>query len=372
MPDAQACGLYPRLVESSNLMHEITLNQHMHTRYSDGNGSHADIAKAAMQAGVDAVIVTDHNLLVDGPAGYYKEGNRRVLLIVGEEVHDQARVPQKNHLLVFGAGRELSTYAYDPQLLIDAVNRVGGLAFIAHPVNPAVPSQNQTDISWVDWNVQGFTGIELWDFFSDFREQIKTLLHGAYYAYLPGRILRGPLPEALHRWDDLLAGGKKVVAICGSDAHAYKMHLGPLHRVIFPYEFHFRVLNNHILLPRPLGTDATSDTSLVLEALRQGHCYIGYDLPASTRGFSFTAHGLQQVAQMGDEIDSKGGVTFKIRLPLRADSTLFMDGKPSRAWHGRDVCTFTTTEPGVYRLEAYLHYQGRRRGWIYSNPVYVR
>src|SRR4030042_4734807 len=105
-------------------MPEIIPNLHMHTRYSDGAGTHADIARAAMKAGLDAVIVTDHNVWVDGPARYYKDGDRRVLLMVGEEIHDQARQPQKNHLLVFGAHRELATYAYDPQMLLYAVGRV--------------------------------------------------------------------------------------------------------------------------------------------------------------------------------------------------------------------------------------------------------
>ena len=54
-------------------MHEIILNLHMHTRYSDGAGTHADIATAAMKAGLDAVIVTDHNVLVNGPAGIRKQ-----------------------------------------------------------------------------------------------------------------------------------------------------------------------------------------------------------------------------------------------------------------------------------------------------------
>jgi predicted metal-dependent phosphoesterase TrpH len=53
-------------------MPEIILNLHMHTRYSDGSGLHADIAHAALNAGLDAVIVTDHNVLISGPAGYPK------------------------------------------------------------------------------------------------------------------------------------------------------------------------------------------------------------------------------------------------------------------------------------------------------------
>jgi hypothetical protein len=258
-------------------MHEIILNLHMHTRYSDGAGSHADIAAAAMHAGLDAVIVTDHNVLVNGPAGYKKAGDRRVLMLVGEEIHDQARNPQKNHLLVFGTPRELSTYAYDPQLLIDTATRDGALTFIAHPIDPAAPSVHEGDISWVDWSVQGFTGLELWNGFSEFKPRIKSMLHAIYYVYNPHRINRGPLPEAIRRWDELLSAGKKVVAIGGSDAHSHVMHLGPLARTVFPYEFHFRTVNTHVNLPRPLGTDAASDTSMILDALRHGHCFIGYD-----------------------------------------------------------------------------------------------
>jgi len=96
-------------------MHEIVVNLHMHTRYSDGSGTHKDIAQAAMEADLDAVIVTDHNVLVQGVEGYYRSGPRRVLLLVGQEVHDQARVPQKNHLLIFNANRDVATFAPDPQ-----------------------------------------------------------------------------------------------------------------------------------------------------------------------------------------------------------------------------------------------------------------
>ena len=353
-------------------MPEIILNLHMHTRYSDGDGSHADIAAAALKAGLDAVIVTDHNVWVNGPAGYFNERDRRVLLMVGEEIHDQTRQPGKNHLLVFGGHRELATYAHDPQLLLNTIAKEGGLAFIAHPVDPAAPSVHQDDISWVDWNVYGFTGLELWNGFSEFKSRIKSKLHAIFYAYFPRYIAQGPLPEALLKWDELLSSGRRVVAIGGSDAHALRLRLGPLHRTVFPYEFHFRAVNTHVYLPRALGTDVVSDSNLIFDALSQGHCFIGYDLPAPTRGFSLTAQGMQQTAQMGDELDSKGGVTLKIRLPRRTECVLVKDGKPVRTWKNHDSCIFIATEPGAYRVEVYLNYLGRRRGWIFSNPVYIR
>ncbi|MBI1854309.1 MAG: PHP domain-containing protein [Chloroflexi bacterium] len=119
-----------------NFMEEIIINLHMHTRYSDGGGSHHDIATAALHCGLDAVIVTDHNVLVKDFERYVSNGRRKVLMLIGEEVHDQGRKPQKNHLLVFGANQELAVYSSDPQALINAAKDSGGLSFIAHPNDP--------------------------------------------------------------------------------------------------------------------------------------------------------------------------------------------------------------------------------------------
>src|SRR5512137_1914307 len=104
-------------------MDEIRLNLHMHTTYSDGCASHAEIADAALQAGLDVVIVTDHNVWVNGPENYYREGDKRVLMMVGEEIHDTTCEPQKNHMLVIGAGRELAPFAQNPQRLLEAVSQ---------------------------------------------------------------------------------------------------------------------------------------------------------------------------------------------------------------------------------------------------------
>ena len=353
-------------------MHEIVLNLHMHSRYSDGSATHDQIAAAALKAGLDAVIVTDHNVWVDGPEEYYRKNGRKLLLLVGEEVHDQARNPQKNHLLVFGARRELATYAYDPQKLLDQVNQAGGLAFIAHPVDPAAPAIGETDITWVDWDARGFHGLEVWNWFSEFKGHIKSKLHAIYYAFNPALSGFGPDPAALHKWDELLAQGRKLVAIAGSDAHALPARLGPIRRTVFPYEEHFRMVNMHLLLPRPLGDDVALDAALIYETLRQGHCFIGYDLPVSTRGFRLTIHAKEKIGGMGDEFSTQGGVTMQIKLPLRTECTIFKDGQPVKTFRDRDLYTYNTTEPGIYRVEAYLHYRGKRRGWIYTNPVYLR
>jgi hypothetical protein len=77
------------------------------------------------------------------------------------------------------------------------------------------------------------------------------------------------------------------------------------------------------------------------------------------------------MAWIGDEISSKNGVTLQIRLPRRTECRLLKDGKVIKTWINRDTCTHITSESGVYRVEVYIHYLGRRRGWIFSNPIYV-
>jgi hypothetical protein len=353
-------------------MQEIIVNLHMHTRYSDGSGTHRDIAKAAIAAGLDVVIVTDHNVLVPGFEGYYKEKNRKIMMLIGEEIHDQTRDPQKNHLLVFGAGRELATFAENPQLLINQVRDAGGLSFLAHPHDPETPAFKELDISWVDWTVQNYTGIELWNALSELKTVVPTKLHGIFYAFFPSLVAHYPIPATLEKWDELLSQGGRVVAIGGSDAHALQLRMGPVSRVIFPYEFHFRAVNTHVILADSLSGDINADKKAVYTALAEGHCFIGYDLPASTRGFRFTAQGHDKTAMMGDELPAKGGVTLQAKLPAEAELRLLKNGVVIQTWKNQTSCTYITTEAGVYRVEAYRRYFGKLRGWIYSNPIYVR
>src|SRR6266498_5508312 len=361
-------------------MHEIVVNLHMHTRFSDGTGTHKDIAHAAIKAGLDAVIVTDHNVLVQGVEGYYRVprvptrpvGASRVLLLVGQEIHDQDRDPQKNHLLVFNANRDVSHLADDPQMLINGVNDAGGLAFIAHPNDPEAPAFHETDISWEAWDVRNFTGIELWNGLSELKTVVPTKLHGAFYAFFPQFIAHHPILETIQRWDDLLSDGRRIVAVGGSDAHALHMHMGPIHRIIFPYDFHFRAINTHVLIGEPLTGDVIIDKRMIYEALAEGRCFIGNDLPASTRGFIFKAKGREKSVIMGEELPLKGGVTLQAHFPKPAEIRLIKDGRPIHIWRNSYACAYSVTEPGVYRVEAWKNYLGLKRGWIFSNPIYVR
>jgi hypothetical protein len=354
-------------------MHEYILNIHMHTVYSDGHGTHEDIAEAALQTGIDAVIVSDHNVWVQGKEGWIEKDDKRVLMLVGEEVHDQAREPQKNHLLVIGAEKELAPFASKPQELIGAAAKAGGLTFLAHPVDHAAPKFGEDDLSWVDWDARGFTGIELWNGLSEFKSHLRSRPQALYYAYNLKSIASGPFRDTVQKWDELLSEGRKVVAIGGSDAHALPARMGPLKRTLFPYPFHFNAINTHILTEQPFSGSLERDKKLVMAALRGGHAFIGYDLPASTRGFRFLAHTAEGDRWMGDEIPLDQGATLQARLPKRADEVrILREGEIVKTLQNCDACVHHAKRPGAYRIEADLRYRGKLRAWIFSNPIYVR
>ncbi len=355
-------------------LHELIGNMHMHTPYSDGEGSHAEIAQAAIRAALDFVIVTDHNVWVDGipPRHASPDGKKSVLVITGEEIHDQALQPQSNHLLVYNARQELAALAYDPQKLLDAVNDVGGLSFLAHPFDYESKLINYDPIHWRRWDVAGFTGIELWNYMSEFVRLVTSSTAAIKFAADPGLGISGPNPETLKKWDELTSSGQRIVAIGNSDAHATTITQFGRTAVIFPYEFLFRAVNTHLLAEEALDGNYEHDCDLIFTALRNGHCFVGYDAPAPTRGFRFTAQGDKTAAIMGDEIGGGAGVTLQVSVPVTAEIRMVRNGQVVNKRGSDTHLTHITSEPGAYRVEVYTEFKGQKRGWIFSNPIYIR
>ena len=75
---------------------------------------------------------------------------------------------------------------------------------------------------------------------------------------------------------------------------------------------------------------------------------------------------------MGDEVRVKGGVTLQAHLPQQAEIRLFKDGKVIQIWKNAQASAYSVSEPGVYRVEAWRNYLGQKRGWVFSNPIYVK
>jgi len=342
---------------------ELVCNLHSHTVFSDGAGLHREIVAAAAQAGLDVVAVTDHNVWVGGLQGYYG----RVLLLIGEEVHDPCRQPQVNHALILGADAELAPLAGSPQVLIDAARERGGLVFLAHPVEFAPRWLGEPALPWVDRAVVGFTGLELWNTMSEFKARLRTPVHALYYAFFPQRFLRGPFREAIAWWEQLWLEGVPAVAIGGADAHGHTYRLGPLQRVLFPYGWLFRAVNTHLLISQPLRRQVEADWPVIREALRSGRAWIANDGLGSSRGFRFEARSGHRRATMGEALPRAGAVRFEAEAPLPGAFRLVRFGTGVVA-QGRGLrFQHLTVEPGIYRLEVYR----RGRLWILTNPIRI-
>jgi hypothetical protein len=354
-------------------MFELTGNMHMHTPYSDGEKYHAEIAEDAIKAGLDFIIVTDHNIWVDGVEGYYENEDGRVLLLVGEEVHDMRREPQANHFLAYGANCELAPFAADPQRLINETVAAGGIGFLAHPNDPeaAILGENGLPLSWQNWDIDGYTGLEIWNYMSNFKGVLGTnKLQMVRAAFNPEDYIQGPDAETLAKWDELLGRGKKVSAVGNSDAHGTTFHLGPISREIFPYEFLFRAVNTHLLLREEMNGELAHDKKLILEAIAKGNSWIGYDMAHSTAGFRFSGQSLTK-GILGDEIKLDAGATFQIRAPAKCHIRLIHCGETIAEIHNETNLTHIPIEPGAYRVECGILHKGQERGWIYSNPIYL-
>jgi hypothetical protein len=50
---------------------------------------------------------------------------------------------------------------------------------------------------------------------------------------------------------------------------------------------------------------------------------------------------------------------------------LLHDGKEIFHSNSLNHLTLPVTHPGAYRVECYMRFLGERRGWIFSNPIYL-
>jgi hypothetical protein len=141
--------------------------------------------------------------------------------------------------------------------------------------------------------------------------------------------------------------------------------------VVLPYAHLFRALNMHILTRKPFDGQLAHDAALLYEALGRGHGFVAYDGIGCARGFRFQARSGTVEATIGEDISPDGEVAFEVETPLECDILLRCNGKAVAQARGTAL-TFRSDVAGVYRVEAYRRRWLKRRGWIFSNPIYVR
>ncbi|MEN6373364.1 MAG: PHP domain-containing protein [Smithella sp.] len=341
---------------------------HFHSDFSfDGHVGLDKIIDAAEKNGIDFLMLTDHDHLQARDEG--REGwNGKVLLIVGEEIS-----PRFNHYLAFNIDKPIEkpedAEGRQPQKYIDAVNDAGGFGFIAHPDHEGTETFHVKHYPWTDWTVDGYVGIGIWDFMTDWQSSLRKCLPALMSFFFPAFFLRGPCRKTLERWDSFNET-KKIVGIGELDNHGSIVKIGAVKVAVFPFERAFKFVRTHVCTQEPLSGDKAKDISLLYKSLQHGRCYVAMEYFQAAKGFSFTITQKNEEYFMGDSLMLEAKARLDISLPVRALVRVIKDGALIAEEMNHKIALYVS-QRGVYRVEAYLKRYGKWRPWIFSNHIYA-
>lgn len=330
---------------------------HIHTKLSDGTGDIESISNAAKKAGLDWIIITDHNSF-DIEEGIY----HGVYVIKGEEISPE----KSNHYLALGISDEIAP-SEDAQINVDNVRRLGGFGFAAHPDESRERRNKWKPIIWEDKNIVP-DGIEIWNWFSNWGDNLndRNIFKLIYSYFKKHEIITKPASVTLDWWDYLNKNSEKIVpAIGGVDAHALKFYRYILPVTVFSYKTCFKTITNVITTTEPLSKAFDIAKKQILTAIRQGNNVIVNrnvcnDIPQISITNSTSTKAI------GETITLTEDTVINIQAHETVDVKIMLDGieySEHRIKRGR----IPVLETGKYRLE--LAYQGK--GFAYTNPIKV-
>ncbi len=322
---------------------------HVHTTRSDGRGSLEEVVAAARAAGLQFVVVTDHNVLAPEDAGW-RDG---VLVIEASEASSRF-----GHVIAVGLPRALTREECGGEPL-DVIAAGGGQAVLAHPFHPRRP--------WSGWERGPWRGIEVvsndtsWGEITVGRGWGRILPGLAALPFDAAQTVIGLVPST-SREEAVLDGGLRSpvagrrrpdgalappkVLLCSADAHGYPS-----------YQAAFEAFSMHV--PVTPSGDAAADGRAVLAALMDGRAACVFDGVAP-------AGRVRLAATLGGR--------------LRLDAEASLDGAEAVLWRGGAVVATAHAQqgalafdcaggcgPGIYR--AVVRRGGRP--WIFTNPAVV-
>jgi hypothetical protein len=371
------------------------LHSHSHLSH-DSEVPFEEILSALNTAGLDFICLSDHP--AQGRADYsvqWRGLHDGKLFVPGFEM--------KEGIMPFGvaAGVVLSNQT-DSATLARQIIQNGGVLFYAHPEEPR------------DWDRPQLTGMEIYNLHTDFKRSkapLRTLVPDLIVNQrrYPEQILRSVFTrptEFLRHWDELNRT-RHITGIAANDCHQnvgvrafytaadtirvedtspktlkeFKLNwftrlvarlcFGPLtpsrklfHVQLDPYERSARYVNTHVLA-RELTEPA------VLDALRAGRVFVGFDMLADSSSFQWVAADGTNQTVMGEAGTFTPATRLSARSPLPCRFTILKDGATVFQQAGRAL-DWAPPGPGKYRVEAELKVLNDWVPWVYANPLELR
>jgi len=357
---------------------------HVHSLFShDGGGSIQRIAEAASNAGVDFVIVTDHDNSRARREGYEKRyGDVDVFVEMEASV-------QSGHLLVFYSHTSAREMADDAvvqlawQHYLGAESRDGLFVAVAHPSNIKNP--------WTRLDRYP-EGIEVANFDSHWQRQLSdsapdfvlTLLLSPFNPYLTALRLFRVYPKDFVVWDNMNALSKGHFAILAQDTHE-KLRINPQWSLPWPtYQDTFKLASNVIFPSAPLPEDFEERKKVLYSALREGRNALLFHAIHPFEGNDWRLVCGDKVLRAGDEISSASGCEFQVDTPkdlaYQKVIRLWKDGEAIEESKSSDpTVKLAVKGPGIYRLQVTVTphtatgvFLSGETPYLFYNPIYVR
>ncbi len=324
---------------------------HVHTTASDGRGTLDEVAGAAREAGLQFLVVSDHNVM-SVPAPAYRGG---VLLVPATEASTR-----HGHVVAIGVPRALARDELEGDPL-GAIRALGGEAVLAHPLHPRRP--------FTGWGTGPWRGFEVvsndtaWHRAIADRAAAKVLAAALVLPWDPPRavldLVNDPALE-LARFDAEERAAAQAgeprrparVLLCSADAHGHPSYLAA-----------FEAFSMHV--PVTLSGDAAADARAVAAGLLDGSASCVFDGVAPASGVRL-AEGPER-GQLFLRVDSPdhGEARYDLIRDGRRIGSLAPGIAGSVSIGLSLACEKDVCPPGAYRVEG----RWNGRPWLYTNPI---
>jgi len=343
---------------------------HVHTSLGGhSNGHFDDLINGANAGSLDFVVMTEHySPLFDTSALTLRGVYGKTLFVGGNEIDTS----DSDRFLMIAGSAEATQYASQKTTeVLENIHANNHIALITYPEK------------FVSWN-SNFDGIEVFSLHTNAKKMnpVGFLLSalwsfGSYPELTMANYFARP-DENLRKFDEI-AANRRITIFAGSDAHSnLGFHLlgdDAGNKIIGlkfdDYQTIFRLVRTHVLIEK----DKILTQENLIEALKNGHAFVGFDILSDTSGFSFTAESGAEKKFQGDEIALQNGVRLKAAAPQTARFIVYKNGEKVYEAGDKTEIVFDATEKGSYRTEVYLDALGSpfdKMPWIFSNPIYVR
>ena len=346
---------------------------HAHTSLGGhSTGSFEELITAANANDLDFVLMTEHVSDTFDSAAQTLNGVYGKTLFVGGNELDTS--DGDRFLLIPGGGEAAKARMSGTNAFLDAAHRENKLALVTYPERLK------------SWDAQ-FDGIEVFSLHTAAKSMNPITALGdliwTYPSYPELMLAKGwTRPDANLAKFDEIAARRPITLFAGTDAHSnIGFHLfgddatnKPLGIKLDPYETMFRMARMHVLIEK----DKPMDRESLIEAIRAGRFFVGFDVIGDTAGFSFVAVGAgiaHPTYAMGEEAVEP---VSALKSPSWQPGWRFVAYKNGTAILDTIVVDEFSVEPqgpGTYRVEVYRNDLGPpfdKMPWIISNPIYVR